>query len=106
MPVTIEDHLKALNEEYLEILGEEGIDLRALARCLKEELAATETRVFFNRNDGTIHYSAPLVAWGVRQRARMDAQELLKVYPAKRTEGRTVQQVEIKYVPPEEEDGV
>lgn len=55
-----------------------------LADKLAEELEAHETKVFCDK--GTPVYSKDMVAWGVRQKARMDAQKLFGLYPADRHE--------------------
>lgn len=80
-----------------------GITMDLLARKLAEELEATEIKVFSPKGllvkglpaageekeeveeDGLI-YSKPLIAWGTRQKARMDAQELMGLYPPKKNE--------------------
>jgi hypothetical protein len=57
-----------------------GITPSFLAKKLKAELEATEIKAF--NHGGKLVYSDPLVAWEVRQRARIDAQKLLGLYPA------------------------
>ena len=68
----------------LDAIRGEGIDAGYLAGKLKEELEATEVRVF--NGQGGIAYSDPLIAWKIRQEARKDAHKLLDQYPTERKE--------------------
>jgi hypothetical protein len=61
-------------------LDERGITLDYLARKLKAELLAKETKVFMTK-EGQVVYSDPLIAWDVRQRARQDTHRLRGDYP-------------------------
>jgi hypothetical protein len=62
-----------------------GPTVAKLYRRWKEELDATETKVFHDRDEGVI-YSDALVAWKVRQEARRDAMEALGVLGNRRME--------------------
>jgi hypothetical protein len=101
-------------DETRAVLDAKGITVKKLACLLKKELLAKETKLVkikggvptlsgddaapkkrTRRNfktllaggidqDGLI--AVDVVAWGVRQNARMDAQKLLNLYPAKKIE--------------------
>jgi hypothetical protein len=71
--------LQSLGTPMLPALEKGGITREVLVEQLKAELAATETKVF--NNNGKLIYSEPLISWEIRQRARMDCQKLLAVYP-------------------------
>ena len=73
----IEDLLRPIHRA----LDNEGITHDYLARKLKAELEAEEVKVFKGDGNTTIE-SEPLVAWQVRQKARMDAHKLRGDYPA------------------------
>ena len=62
----------------------EGITPERLAKALREELEATETKVFSDTEG--VKYSKELVAWPIRQKARMDAHRLLSHYPAEKVD--------------------
>ena len=72
-----------------EVCRKEGICEVYLAKKLKRELNAKETKVFNpkgnSKAEGLI-YSKALVAWDIRQKARMDAQKLLSLYPPEKHE--------------------
>lgn len=53
-----------------------------LAQKLKEELEATEIKAVVPKGMEEFVYSDPLIAWDVRQKARMDANRLFGDYPA------------------------
>lgn len=72
--------LNSLNAPLVKALDDRGITPSYLARKLKAELQAKETKVFLSK-EGEIKYSNPLVAWDVRQRARQDAHHLRGDYP-------------------------
>lgn len=80
----MDDAASKLLGPILDAIQGEGIDAKYLARKLKEELEAEEVKVF-NGQDG-ITYSAPLVAWRVRQEARKDAHKLLGQYPSEKVD--------------------
>ena len=67
------------------VLGKVGITREYLAKELKRELNAKETKVFHNKDTGVI-YSKKMIAWTIRQKAREDAQKLLGLYPAEKRE--------------------
>ena len=73
----IHDEVVAETQKALE---EEGITLVYLAKKLKEELNAEETKFF--QNHGEVKEERNVIAWDVRQRGRMDAHKLLGHYPA------------------------
>jgi hypothetical protein len=82
MAVTLEDTLRHLKDEFQEALKAEGITPALMAKKLREELDATEIKVFFDKNAGKIVYGKKkLIAWNVRQKARLDVQRLLNLYP-------------------------
>lgn len=74
---------KDLGSPIVKALDEKGLTPAFLARKLKAELHAKETKVFLSKA-GEIKYSDPLVAWDVRQKARQDAHKLRGDYPAER----------------------
>ena len=82
---TIQDIMASFHDA----LKKEGINERLIAKKLKRELNAKETKVFNpkgnNKPEGLI-YSKALVAWEIRQRARMDVQKLLGLYPIEKRE--------------------
>jgi hypothetical protein len=73
-PVTEEEGQAAKRSLFEPFLEDEGITPKYLAQKLKEEMEATEKKVFHDKNE--IIYSEPLVAWEVRQRGRQDAHKL------------------------------
>lgn len=81
-PKTPEEVKKQLLSGYHEVLSRAGVHEEALAKKLKAELGATEIKIFKGPDD--LIYSEPVVAWDIRQRARMDAQKLLGLYPAEK----------------------
>jgi hypothetical protein len=107
MPVSKDDILRSIRESpVFEFFKQEGITAEYLAKKIKRELNAKETKVFKaksqklvetdrlvdpkNPEAGKIYqpveteeviYSKPLVAWEVRQEARKDAHKLLGHYP-------------------------
>ena len=62
----------------------EGINLKLLAKRLKKELNAKETKFFSYR--GKVCGTIDVIAWDVRQRARQDAHKLRGDYPADKHE--------------------
>jgi hypothetical protein len=68
-PKTPEEVKKQLLSGYHEVLSRAGVHEEELAKRLKAELNATRKKV---------------VLWDIRQRARMDAQKLLGLYPAEK----------------------
>jgi hypothetical protein len=69
----------SLFEPFLEA---EGITPKYLAKKLKRELNAKETKFF--QKDGEVVTEKNCVAWDVRQKARIDAHKLLGHYPAEK----------------------
>lgn len=72
--------IDSLNSPIIAALEGEGITIKSLSKQLKNELKAEEIKVFNDK--GTIIESGPLVAWDIRQRARIDAHKLRGDYPA------------------------
>lgn len=70
-PVSNEEMLQAVLHPFTEALDNEGLTLPLLAKKLKKELNAKETRAF--NYQGEVSYSKPMVAWDIRQKARRDA---------------------------------
>ena len=77
------DAIQASNDAIRLAAEREGITCEYLAKKLKRELNAKETKVFNpkgnSKAEGLI-YSKPLVLWDIRQKARMDAQKLIGLY--------------------------
>jgi hypothetical protein len=67
-----------------EAMLEHGVDPDLLARQLKSELFADETKFFAHQ--GEVVTREDVIAWGVRQKAREDAQKLWNFYPAEKHE--------------------
>ena len=77
-----EELLESLDRPIIRALDSEGITDELLAKKLKEELEANETKVF--QYKGGIVEKSNLIAWEIRQRARMDAHKLLGHYPSEK----------------------
>ncbi len=69
-------------EERARALEAQGLTFDYLARKLKRELNAKETKFF--QKDGMVIEQRDVVAWDVRQRARIDAHKLRGDYPAEK----------------------
>ena len=123
MPVTVDELNKQTSINVREVLESQGISAEALARGLKRELKAQETKII--SIDGRYHsleeiimtaaaegvndeslkkirrllkgparvlgasgektlVAVDMVNWGTRQKARMDAQKLLDMYPVEK----------------------
>jgi hypothetical protein len=54
-----------------------------LAKKLRAELNAGVVKVFEDNESGAV-FGKELVVWNIRQKARMDAQKLLGLYPAEK----------------------
>lgn len=80
MPVTASEVRDRNNLTAREALEAEGITPATLAKKLKSELNANETKFF--QKDGKVISKRSVIAWGIRQAARIDAQKLLACYPA------------------------
>ena len=74
---------KDLSSPILSALETEGISPARLAKKLNEELDANETKFF--QHQGEVVDEREVIAWEVRQRARIDAHKLLNHYPAEET---------------------
>jgi hypothetical protein len=74
---------EALNERT-KALENHGLTFDYLAKKLKRELNAKETKFF--QKDGFVIEQHDVVAWDVRQRARIDAHKLRGDYPAEKRE--------------------
>ncbi len=73
---------ESLGNPLVPCLEKKGITSDYLADKLKEELEANETKVF--QYKGGIVEKSDLVAWEIRQRARIDAHKLLGHYPSEK----------------------
>jgi len=82
MPVTADEMIQAILAPMKQALDDEGITMPRLAKQLGQELEAMRVEVRGGKEG--LQYSKPLVAWDVRQRARMDAHKLLGHYPAEK----------------------
>jgi len=63
-------------------LSDAGITPQYLAEKLVAELTANQVKVHYDMAAGKFVTSSGYIDWGTRQRARMDAQKLLGLYPA------------------------
>ena len=71
-------------DERTKALENHGLTFDYLAKKLKRELNAKETKFF--QKDGFVIEQHDVVAWDVRQRARIDAHKLRGDYPAEKRE--------------------
>jgi hypothetical protein len=69
---------------YAARMDKNGITDDYLAKKLKAELNAKDTEIFLPKNSRKPVYSKPMIAWDVRQKARIDAHKLKGHYPAER----------------------
>jgi hypothetical protein len=84
--ITLEKNLANLrNKGFVGELLKHGITDVCLAKKLKAELNAKKTKAQYDRLKGWT-YSAPMTAWEIRQKARMDAQKLMGLYPPETTD--------------------
>lgn len=83
--VTKEDMKNAAPISGPDFLDQKGISMEYLAKKLKRELNAKEQKVFSSETSG-IRYSAKMIAWHIRQKARMDAHKLRGDYPVEKSE--------------------
>lgn len=74
---------EAINERT-KALEKQGLTFDYLAKKLKRELNAKETKFF--QKDGFVKEQHDVVAWDIRQRARIDAHKLRGDYPADKRE--------------------
>jgi len=77
-------YLDSFNRPIIEALESEGITLKRLSRQLKAELRAKETKFF--QKDGIVVETRDVIAWDIRQKARIDAHKLRGDYPAEKRE--------------------
>ncbi len=73
-----------LSPIFSPFLKKEKITGKYLAKKIKEELEAKETKFF--QHEGRVKEKVDVIAWGVRQRARQDVHKLLGHYPAEKTQ--------------------
>jgi len=99
--------ISAITTPMFGVLTSRGITMESLARDLKRELKAKETKIFkvkrglielpnaetkirryrtIMATNEEIVIAVSHIAWGVRQSARQDAQKLLNLYPPERHE--------------------
>jgi len=99
--------ISAITTPMFGVLTSRGITMESLARDLKRELKAKETKIFkvkrglielpnaetkirryrtIMATNEEIVIAVDQIAWGVRQSARQDAQKLLNLYPPERHE--------------------
>ena len=84
MSAAKEKMIQDLLHPFYEAMAEAKITPRLLARRLKKELDAKETKYF--QYQGEIISQRNVIAWGIRQAARIDAQKLLGAYPSEKIE--------------------
>lgn len=110
---------EAIDNPIHPALQTEGITPELLAKKLKEELEATEIKVFRGYavegvgeekevKGEEVIYSKPLIAWKIRQEARKDAHKLLSHYPSDKidiTDTRMVQAI-LAALPPDIQESV
>jgi len=77
---TGEQLIQDLLHPFTEAMASQKITPQLLARKLKAELNAKETKFF--QKDGLVVESRNVVAWDIRQKARIDAHKLRGDYPA------------------------
>jgi len=77
-------HQRLLQRPFQAKMVENGIVEDYLAKKLKEELEAKETKFF--QFQGNVIEDREVIAWGVRQKAREDANQLLGHVPAEKIE--------------------
>jgi len=84
MPVTAEELRARNNSDVIEAMDKHGLTLDNLIKQLKRELKAKETKFF--QKDGKVVEKHNVIAWDVRQRARIDAHKLRGDDPAEKRE--------------------
>jgi hypothetical protein len=75
---------KRVKEETGPVIIRNRITIDRLLDYLEKEFEACETKVFSGK-DGLL-YSEDMIAWNIRQKARMDAHKLRGDYPAEKSE--------------------
>ena len=76
------DLIQIIMSPIQQAMDSKGITVKSLVNKLKSELNAKETKFF--QKDGNVVESRNVIAWDVRQRARIDAHKLRGDYPADR----------------------
>jgi len=86
--VTEADKEAACNEklDFIDDLDNEGLTSEYLAKKLKKELNAKETKAQIPKGEKEFSYSKRMIAWDIRQKARQDAHKLRGDYPAEKVE--------------------
>lgn len=84
MAVTGEEVRASIANPVKDALEAEKITLAHLAKKLRSELDARESKFF--QKDGKVISTRTVVAWDTRQRARIDAHKLRGDYPAEKYE--------------------
>lgn len=84
MPVTAEEVRARNNSDVIEAMDKHGLTLDNLIKQLKRELKAKETKFF--QKDGIVVETRDVIAWDIRQKARIDAHKLRGDYPAEKRE--------------------
>ena len=74
------DLIKIIISPIQQAMDSKGITVKSLVNKLKSELNAKETKFF--QKDGYVVEFRNVIAWDVRQRARIDAHKLRGDYPA------------------------
>lgn len=83
MPVSNDELVEAILRPIDEAFKSQGITPIYLAKKLKRELNAKETKAQIPKGEMEFVYSKPLVAWDTRQKARQDAHQIMGQYPPK-----------------------
>jgi hypothetical protein len=109
-----EKQIQHILSGYHDELDKIGISEKLLARKLKAELNARETKAFKHSDkDGNseVVYSKGMVAWDIRQKARMSAEKILGIAGADKQEhsgpgGGPIpfDEIVIRFVKPEQEE--
>ena len=81
---TREDMVNAIMAPMRDAFKGEGITPKYLAKKLKRELNAKETKAQIPKGGFTFIYSKPMKAWDIQQKARQDAHKLMGDYPAEK----------------------
>lgn len=76
----------SVKSDINDALTNQGIDGPYLAKKLKRELNAKETKAQIPKGHTEFVYSKPLIAWDVRQKGRQDAHKLRSDYPPEKME--------------------
>ena len=85
MPVEGDELIAAVNK-FPDVLEDAGITDELLAESLYDELHAHEQKATYDKDAGRFFYSKKMIAWSVRQKARIDAHKLKNQYPAEKRE--------------------